>query len=778
MNYNKFLKDDKDTNLKNLIVPKNLLNDHNNRVEYENQEQIKKEEAKEAKEDKEQKDEKTKKQKKHYKLNKPRPPIVYKKYPKLNDLIRYLPLYEKDGHDVGDIVKLKNNLIVQMVQYKNRIIPAMFKLHPDDIEYFLKLNKHQRYVNAKWPTLNDKDFQNKIQQLFLTFGFAPDKAESKFDASACKFVSESVKLRYYQKIVSTYLIYGPYRGLIAWHGLGSGKTCTSIDAVDKFIQIHQLAKGLSLDNDKIKEYKMYLVLPPVKSLEENFRSELVKCPSIIREAIGESSKRGDIKSDLTNRIINKYINIVSYVSLANKLKAGKINLNNSLLIFDEAHQFLYPLKQFESKYNYLQEKLRTIDNCKILLLTATPIFRNKTDLNKLINILKHNDQIKLPDNNQDFNRKYITKGLLNKEKYFNDIKGYISYYSVEDNKSLFAQKVQEPSHKSYITEDHYQKWVETHKNELKDYHANEGDKVTKIMNSFDPVFTNPNKGYFKRSSAALNYPVLSYKRKGIWPDKFKVLYEQIMKYPNEKHFIISRHKEAGANAIGFYLEKQGWKRMSNNRYDHSTPPVNNSKYGEMLSKLEMSLKRKEITQEKFDNEKLRLIKKEGPRKPFTGFVVLNNNTSQKQIKYSRDAFNDSMNVNGETIRVFIADIKFAEGVSIFNTLHVHLFEPPFNHQTEIQSIARVVRLCGHKGIPPSKRIVKIHKYFASYKNESLTNDDLQTINDEDQKILGQIQKASQFASLENNIENVELDKENIKNLFILKRLHSALESNQ
>ena len=76
------------------------------------------------------------------------------------------------------------------------------------------------------------------------------------------------------------------------------------------------------------------------------------------------------------------------------------------------------------------------------------------------------------------------------------------------------------------------------------------------MNRFDPVFTNPNKGYFKRSSATLNYPVLSYKRKGIWPDKFKVLYEQIMKYPNEKHFIISRHKEAGANAIGFYLEKK------------------------------------------------------------------------------------------------------------------------------------------------------------------------------------------------------------------------------
>jgi len=90
MNYNKFLKDDKDTNLKNLIVPKDLLNDHNNRVEYENQEQAIKEEGKEGKEGKEHEvKENKKKQKKHYKLTKPRPPIVYKKYPKLNDLIRY-----------------------------------------------------------------------------------------------------------------------------------------------------------------------------------------------------------------------------------------------------------------------------------------------------------------------------------------------------------------------------------------------------------------------------------------------------------------------------------------------------------------------------------------------------------------------------------------------------------------------------------------------------------------------------------------------------------------
>jgi len=749
MNYNEYLKDKKEPTVKNLIVPKELLVDHNKRVEFE-----------EHKDDK--------------KMKKPRLPIVYKKYPKLNDLIRYLPLYEKNTHDVGDIVKLKNNLIVQMIQYKHKIIPAMFKLFPDDIEYFLKLNKHQRYSNAKWPDINDPQFQYKIQQLFLTFGFSPDKSEKTFDSTACKFTSEDVKLKYYQKIVTTFLVYGHYRGLIAWHGLGSGKTCTSIDVVDKFIQLHQLSKGLSLENDAIREYKIYVVLPPVKSLEENFRSELVKCPSLIRENIASGMERTDVKIDMTNRIINKYINVISYVSLANRLRDNKINLDKSLLIFDEAHQFLYPLKQYESKYKYLQEKLRTIPNCKLLFLTATPIYRNPSDLNRLINILKHEDEKPLPEDIETFKRKYITKGVINEQKYIKDIMGYISYYSVEGNTSLFAQKIVEPSHKSYITEDHYQKWTESHKNELKDYGMPENVSISKITNSYNKQFMNPNQGYFKKSSAMLNYPVLSYKRKNIWPDKFNVLLEQLKKYPEEKHFIISRHKEAGANGIGRFLAKQGWTRMSNNKYDHSTSPLDNNKIGQLYNGLLVKLNKNEITKSEFDREVHSLVKANGSKHSHSGFSVVNSSTSQKEIKYSRDLFNMPSNSHGNVVRVFIADNKFAEGISLFDTLHVHLFEPPFNYQTEIQSIARVVRLCGHKNIHPSKRMVKIHKYFASYQNEALTNSDLDDINKEDQKILGQIQHASKKASIENGIENLSLDKDNIKNLFVLQRLNNAL----
>jgi hypothetical protein len=64
----------------------------------------------------------------------------------------------------------------------------------------------------------------------------------------------------HQKIVRDYLsIYSPYRGLLLFHGLGSGKTCSSI----------AIAEGL-------KTHKRVIVMTPA-SLEANYIEELKKC---------------------------------------------------------------------------------------------------------------------------------------------------------------------------------------------------------------------------------------------------------------------------------------------------------------------------------------------------------------------------------------------------------------------------------------------------------------------------------------------------------------------
>ena len=72
--------------------------------------------------------------------------------------------------------------------------------------------------------------------------------------------SEDFSLLTHQKIVRDYMnLYSPYRGLLLYHGLGSGKTCTSI----------AIAEGL-------KNGRKVLVMTPA-SLRSNYISELKKC---------------------------------------------------------------------------------------------------------------------------------------------------------------------------------------------------------------------------------------------------------------------------------------------------------------------------------------------------------------------------------------------------------------------------------------------------------------------------------------------------------------------
>ena len=63
-----------------------------------------------------------------------------------------------------------------------------------------------------------------------------------------------------QEIVRDYVnLYTPYRGILPYHGLGSGKTCSSI----------AIAEGM-------KDSKKIIVMTPA-SLRRNYYEELKKC---------------------------------------------------------------------------------------------------------------------------------------------------------------------------------------------------------------------------------------------------------------------------------------------------------------------------------------------------------------------------------------------------------------------------------------------------------------------------------------------------------------------
>ena len=123
-------------------------------------------------------------------------------------------------------------------------------------EYYL--NNRQifvNFINKLFSSYREQILKEK-EQTELEEGV--DVLEQKCSKGMKSFLE--FELLTHQKIVRDYLnLYTPYRGLLLYHGLGSGKTCSSI----------AVAEGM-------KTEKKVIVMTPA-SLRRNFIEQLKEC---------------------------------------------------------------------------------------------------------------------------------------------------------------------------------------------------------------------------------------------------------------------------------------------------------------------------------------------------------------------------------------------------------------------------------------------------------------------------------------------------------------------
>ena len=122
-------------------------------------------------------------------------------------------------------------------------------------------------VNIKVPSyyMNNREiFVNFISSLFHPY---KEEIENNLNSISCDDIgktSGNFSLLTHQKIVRDYInLYTPYRGLLLYHGLGSGKSCTSI----------AIAEGM-------KDNKRVIIMLPA-SLRANYIEELKKCGDLL-----------------------------------------------------------------------------------------------------------------------------------------------------------------------------------------------------------------------------------------------------------------------------------------------------------------------------------------------------------------------------------------------------------------------------------------------------------------------------------------------------------------
>ena len=136
-----------------------------------------------------------------------------------------------------------------------------------DTDLRKRLPKKSPPINIKVSSyiMNNREiFVNFINSLFQPYKRELEENRENISCDTIGKTSSDFSLLTHQKIVRDYMnLYTPYRGLLLYHGLGSGKTCTSI----------AIAEGM-------KDSKNIIIMTPA-SLRANYVGELKKCADLL-----------------------------------------------------------------------------------------------------------------------------------------------------------------------------------------------------------------------------------------------------------------------------------------------------------------------------------------------------------------------------------------------------------------------------------------------------------------------------------------------------------------
>jgi hypothetical protein len=278
---------------------------------------------------------------------------------------------------------------------------------------------------------NRARFLEFVNALFQPYREQLTSSES--DISCDKGDTDDRELLTHQKIVRDYLdIHTPYRGLLLYHGLGSGKTCASI----------AIAEGL-------KTYKQVIVLTPA-SLRMNYIEELKKCGDSLYKknqywefiSVKKGTDKGNLEiatalskilslpldyirknngawmvnvkkasnyDELTpaekvrldaqlNEMIRAKYRFINYNGLRKehlKMMSNDYTENpfdNAVIIVDEAHnlvsRIVNKLKNPGSLSMRLYEYIMSAENAKVVMMSGTPVINYPNEIAILFNLMR------------------------------------------------------------------------------------------------------------------------------------------------------------------------------------------------------------------------------------------------------------------------------------------------------------------------------------------------------------------------------------------------------
>lgn len=253
-----------------------------------------------------------------------------------------------------------------------------------------------------YPAAGDKDFQKRITELKeFAVHRAPPQRDVKTRAEFLERVSELCDPERFEKAMHQHLIehylsvQTPYRSLLLYHALGSGKTCASV----------AVAEALLRANDDYNKYEVWIIVP--QALRKSYQEQVfqaTKSGNLREQCTGDSYLKlvPDYKRLSTDAIVSRVRQLVknryrfftydSFATHIETLAAAGTNIENKLMIVDEAHNIRIGEEGKRLNDETFLELLRAGTNNRLILLSATPMFDSWTEIGWLLELCAANDK--------------------------------------------------------------------------------------------------------------------------------------------------------------------------------------------------------------------------------------------------------------------------------------------------------------------------------------------------------------------------------------------------
>lgn len=320
----------------------------------------------------------------------------------------------------------------KVVKSKAPTTSSLLDNHEDEDQYARKRSmKEPKQQDREMFYFNNKpEFIKQIKEILLSIKQTEEEA-------SCDKESKTFTPLAHQLIVQRYLsIVTPYRGLLFYHGLGSGKTCSSISIIEGMVQDKNVfvmtpaslqanyrtqmrfcGNQLFRNNNhwvfkKLESDKDFKPLLQEMNVDISYFNDKLKALALKNKGLwltisDEENNYDELdgrdKESLDEQIelmVKEKYNFINFNGIRNEkwdkiTKNGKINpFNNSIVVIDEAHNFVSRIVnklQTQVKkptvsikmYNAIMEA----ENCRVVLLTGTPFINYPSELGTLFNLI-------------------------------------------------------------------------------------------------------------------------------------------------------------------------------------------------------------------------------------------------------------------------------------------------------------------------------------------------------------------------------------------------------